>query len=333
MVPKTTPTKIILAVVIIATVATVSTGSAAAAAEPSISITDSPDTAGLNSSFQVTYAIENTGVDGGAFSFTLANTSGVTSTAISGDINENVDSNTGGSTTFLAAGETALVTVDYSVAENADTGDTALDIQAKQSFDGTSDTNSTTVTLEDAVAEPNISLTDGQTTIRQNSSYESVFTIENTGTATGSFGVNIINIAPGIDITSLKGDTETATVNPPSASTTAVLPAESATLTVEYEVSSNATLGSSNIFTLIAEQGLDNTSDSRSVNVTVAEPVESSQERVTTVTGKQDPAELTTTDVSNVITLYNRGGARNGISVDTNDISNTVTLYNRYTGQ
>lgn len=332
MVHKPTLTSVVLALVIVAAAATFATGSVAAAAEPSITISDAPDTAGVNSSFQTTYAIENTGADGGAFSFTLTNPSGVTSTGISGDINENVDSKTGGSTTFTESGETASVTVDYRVAGDASLGDTTLEIQAEQSFDGTSDSNETTVTLQDAVADPNVSIADGSNTVRHNSTYEDTFDITNIGTEPGSFSVSVTNTASGIDIVGLEGDTETTTLDPPSASTIAVAPNESAAITVEYAVDNNATLGATEIFSLVAEQGLDGTSDSKPLNVTVAEPVENGRERVAEVTGKQS-SELTTTDVSNVITLYNRGEARNGISVNTGDISNTVTLFNRYGSQ
>jgi hypothetical protein len=53
------------------------------------------------------------------------------------------------------------------------------------------------------------------------------------------------------------------------------------------------------------------------------------RERVLQITGKSGPEALTQTDVSSVITLFNRGATRNGVAVTQTDVTSIVTMFNR----
>lgn len=55
-----------------------------------------------------------------------------------------------------------------------------------------------------------------------------------------------------------------------------------------------------------------------------------SRERVLQIADVNDPSELTQDDVSNTITLFNRGKSINEIEVTQNDVSNMVTLFERF---
>lgn len=59
------------------------------------------------------------------------------------------------------------------------------------------------------------------------------------------------------------------------------------------------------------------------------DPPEDPVERALQIAGKNDPAELTQGDVSNTITLFNRGELSNGIDVGQRDVSNVITLFER----
>jgi hypothetical protein len=72
-----------------------------------------------------------------------------------------------------------------------------------------------------------------------------------------------------------------------------------------------------------------NGNDTAYTDIVVSSEETTQQERVLQITGTETASELTVGDVSNVITLYNRGESRNGVAVELDDISNTITLYNR----
>lgn len=325
----------VLAAMMVLSVLTAATGSVAAAADPSITVTNAPSSVSPDGTFQIEYEIENTGTLEGAFTVETPNLpSNVTVDSIEGDIqSRDLDSTPPSASTDAAQadGDTVNVTVTYNASGMA-TGDTNFEFTASSPIDGTSDSQSTTITVQESVAVPNISATGGDDVARQGSAYESTYTIENTGTAPGSFTVRTQNLSSGITINSIEGDVQSANVNgtPPSATTDSASAGSSVAVTVNYSVASDTQLGSYSLFTLAAEEPIAGTTDNTSANVTVKQPApEESTDRALEVSGKDNASEVEQNDVTVTITRFDRGQSVNGIKVSQNDVTVLITLFER----
>jgi uncharacterized membrane protein len=325
---------LLLAVLMIVSIGTVFSGSAVAAANPAISVAEAPDTVGQDDTFTIEYNIENTGEDQGAFSLEIPNLPpGITVETIEGDIQaSDLDSDAPtASTDNAAAGGTLTVTVTYNTT-NAEAGETALELTASQPLDGTSDSLTSTVTVQEPAAVPEIGVTSGDDTARQGNTYERVYTITNTGTDPGAFTLNVSNAEAGISIDDITGDIQSADVDatPPSATTNSVSAGGSVTVTVNYTVASDAATGMYAPFTLSAEQPLDNTNASDSGNITVKEPVsDDPKDRALEVSQKEDPSQITQNDITATITRFDRGQTSNGVDISQSDITTLITLFDR----
>lgn len=313
----------------------VATGPVAAAADPSVTVSDAPSTIGSNETFVINYEIENTGADTGSFSLDVpAPASGVTVEAIEGDIQSSDTSSDPASASTDAvdpSGGTASVSVTYN-ASGLSTGDITAELTARQPLDSTSDSVSSTITVASSTAIPLITPAGGTDTVRQANTYQSSYTIANTGSSPGSFTLTVSEVNSAITIDDISGSVQSTDVNatPSSATTTSINASEEATVVVEYTVSENATLGTYALFTLTATQPIDNTTDSRKSNVTVKEPEpEDPQQRATEIAEKDDPAELSQNDVTAAITRFDRGETANGIELSQNDITALITLFER----
>lgn len=334
MVGKPQAGVLILTIVLMVSAITVGTGSVAAAAEPSITVSDSPDTVGPNETFEIEYTIKNNGADPGSFSLDVPSSSGITVEDISGDIQSSdtdVEPATASMDAVVSNGGTISVSITYN-ASDAPPGDVTLDLTARQPLDSTADSVSPTVTVSENAAIPKISGTDGADTVRQSGSYEREFMITNTGTNDGAFTLAFEDPNPAIATTDIGGEVESSdvTATPPSATTANVNTSDTVRITVNYSVGSDAELGTYTLFTLTAEQPVDNTTDSLQENVTVKQPApEDPQERASEIAEKDDPAELSQNDVTAAITRFNRGQTVNGINIEQNDITTLITLFER----
>lgn len=142
-----------LTAIVVFSVATVATGPVAAAADPSISVSNTPDTVSQNDTVSITYEIENAGADIGGFTTTVTQLpSGATVDAITGAIQSSApdDNPPTASTEAIAPGETGTITVSYRLNDNVSTGDAVFGIEVSQPLDNTSDTASSTVTVTEA---------------------------------------------------------------------------------------------------------------------------------------------------------------------------------------
>jgi len=334
MIANTQLKAVTLAVVLILSIVTIATGPVAAAADPSPSVSNAPDTVGPNDTFTIEYELENTGADVGSFSLAMPNLpSTVTVESIEGDIQSSdvAADPPSASTNAVAGGETISVAVTYN-ASNASIGDTTFELSANQPLDGTSGSTSATVTIEDAVATPNVTATGGADVVRQGSTYEQEFTISNAGTAPGAFTLTVSDVGASITINDITGDLQSTDVGatPPSATTDSVNASGSVTVSVNYTVASDAALGTTTPFTLAAEQPIDGTADSQSRSVMVKEPEPTDpQDRATEISGKSDPAELTQNDITAAITRFDRGQTVDGLNIGQNDITTLITLFDR----
>jgi len=325
----------VLAAAMVLSVLTAATGPVAAAAQPSISVTSAPSSVGPDGTFQIEYEVKNTGTNVGAFTVeTLNLPSGVTVDSITGDIQStdiNGDPPSASTDAADPNGGTVNVTVTYN-ASGAATGDASFEFTARSPLDGTSDSQSTTITIQESTAVPNVSVTDSPDVVRQNSTYESTYRIENTGTAPGSFTVRTQDLSSGITINSINGDIQSTNVDgtPPSATTDSAAAGSSVSVTVNYSVASDAQLGTYSLFTLAAEEPIAGATDNTSANIMVKQPAsEEATDRALEVAGTESASKVEQNDVTVAITKFDRGQAANGIKLGQNDITVLITLFER----
>lgn len=326
---------LLLTAVLMISLVAVATGPAAAAADPSVTVTDAPDRIGPNETFVIEYEIKNTGADTGSFSLDVpAPAAGVTIQSIDGGI-QSSDTSAEPASASTDAVEPNGGTVAFSVTYNASglsTGDITAELTARQPLDSTSDSASSTLTVAESTAVPELGPADGTDTVRQANSYERAYTITNTGSNPGSFTFTVTDVDSAISIDDISGAVQSTDVDatPSSATTTSINASEQAVVVIEYTVSENATLGEYTVFTVTATQPLDDTTDSQKSNVTVKEPEpEDPQQRATEIAEKEDPADLSQNDVTAAITRFNRGETANGIEIEQNDITILITLFER----
>lgn len=326
---------LLLTAVLMISLVAVSTGPAAAAAEPSLTISSAPERIGPDETFVVEYEIENTGADTGSFSLDVpAPTTGITVESITGDI-QSSDTSSEPATASTDAAEPDGGTISFNVtydANNVSTGDVVVELTARQPLDSTSDSASAAITIGELTATPEVSTTQEEATVRQTNSYEREYTITNTGSNPGSFTLTITDINDEITVKDITGEVQSTDLNatPPSATTSSLNASTSVSITIEYIVSKNATLGTYSLYTLTATQPIDNTTDSETSNTTIKEPEpEDPQQRATEIAEKEDPAELSQNDVTAAITRFDRGETANGIKIEQNDITILITLFER----
>jgi len=139
---------LVLSALMIFSMVAVASAPAAAQAQPSITVTDGTDQANLDTQFDITYQIENTGSDTGSMTLSSPDLpSGVSVSNYSGDIrSQDTDSTPAtASTDSIDAGSTVTVTVTYTVAADASTGSQTVQLNASQPLDETEDSITSTV--------------------------------------------------------------------------------------------------------------------------------------------------------------------------------------------
>jgi hypothetical protein len=305
-------------------------------AVPSVSATGGDDVVAQGGASESTYEIENTGTAAGAFTVRTADvSSGITINSIEGDVqSSDVDGTPPSATTdSAAAGGAVEVTVNYSVATDAQLGSYSLfTLAVEEPTTGATDNASASVTVQELVAVPSVSATGGDNVVRQGSAYESTYEIENTGTAAGSFTVRTADVSSGITINSIEGDVQSSDVDgtPPSATTDSAAAGGAVEVTVNYSVATDAQLDSYPPFTLAVEEPINGATDNASASVTVKQPApEEATDRALEVSGKSDASEVEQNDVTVAITRFDRSQTANGIKLSQNDITVLITLFER----
>ncbi len=300
-------------------------------ADPAISVSAEPTepvTAG--STFEVTYTIRNVGEASGAFTVEAEPLpTNVSVTEFSGDVQgPNPDgSPPSTSTTAIAAGSSATVTITYRSVANA-TGEQRLGIQATQSIDQTTDDEQTTVTLSQPQASPSITVTDAPDVASPGGEFEVTYEISNTGTQNSSFTLSADRLPASISVTQFAGDIQAPTpdASPPRVSTVS-LPGGSASttasITITYRADESVTGEQS--LGVTAEAPLSGAADNTSSTVIVEDPTD----RALQAASADQPEQISQDDITIAITKRDRGEQLNNINVTQDDITILITLRNR----
>jgi halocyanin-like protein len=307
---------------------------AVAAAKPSITLDSAPSETNQASTFDVSYTIENIGDNPGSFTLTVPEASGVTVSDISGDI-QSSDTNSSPPVALTnsahANGDTLSVTVTYSVASDASAGDVDLDLTANQPIDDTTDSVTTSVSIQPS-GGIQLRATDIPQTVQSDATFSVTYEVKNTGKTSNAYTIETAVDRDNVTVTDFSGNIQSSAVDnqPPSASTDLIDGEESGTVIVEYRVGAdtngNATL------TATAIEPISGGQTSLSREIPIQATPEDPTERALQIAGKGDPSELTQNDVTATITRFERGLSVNGITITQNDVTATITLFGRSEG-
>ncbi|PHQ40522.1 hypothetical protein DJ69_00695 [Halorubrum persicum] len=169
-------------------------------------------------------------------------------------------------------------------------------------------------------------------TVQPNSTFSATYEVENRGEAVNAYTIEMAVDRDNVTVTGFSGDIQASDVNnqPPSASTDAIAAGERATVTISYQVAANTTGNTS--LTATARNPLTGANATLSQDVSIetatAAPTDPTQ-RALQITGKNDPSELTQSDVTAVITRFSRDQSVNNVTVTQNDVTATITLFER----
>jgi hypothetical protein len=179
---------------------------------------------------------------------------------------------------------------------------------------------------------PSVTVSNAPDRIGPNGTFVIEYELENTGTDTGSFSLDVPAPAPGVTVQNIGGDVKASDTGaePASASTDAVEP-DGGTVTFSVTYDANDLPTEEITAELTARQPLNSASDSTLSTITVTESTVPTDptERALQITGKEDPSELTQDDVTVVITRFNRGQSVDNIEIEQDDVTVTITLFER----
>lgn len=179
---------------------------------------------------------------------------------------------------------------------------------------------------------PSVTVSNAPDRIGPNGTFVIEYELENTGTDTGSFSLDVPAPASGVTVQNIGGDIKASDTGaePASASTDAVEP-DGGTVTFSVTYDANDLPTEEITAELTARQPLNSASDSALSTITVTESTVPTDptERALQITGKEDPSELTQDDVTVVITRFNRGQSVNNIEIEQDDVTVTITLFER----
>jgi hypothetical protein len=284
-------------------------------------------------------------------SYTISNVSDQSSVAINiTELPDPVSVNTSASATndgtFEANGQQVLVsqpageqtlTIAYDIDASA-SADATLDIEAAalNENDTATDTVTTTVTVEQqtpsGAARPDVTaVSQPSDSVSANSSFEIDYRITNPDEAPTAFTFTVPTTSANLSVTGFAGEIQGPNPDgtPPSTSTTAVDPGQTASVTVTYRVAANAT-GTGNI-TVEASSAFLNGTGAATTTVELGEPAvpTTPRGRALQVAGVEDPAAIGQRDITVAITLRDRGQPTNGVNVSQRDITTLITLRDR----
>lgn len=118
-----------------------------------------------------------------------------------------------------------------------------------------------------------VNVTDGPSTVAPDNTFEINYTVENTDSQTAAYTLNINGLPPGLTVKRFDGDIQASSpeASPPTTSTTAMSPGDTATITVTYR----------------AEAGL---SGDKSIEAEAIEPLGGTNDTVASVVTVEQPA-------------------------------------------
>jgi hypothetical protein len=155
------------------------------------------------------------------------------------------------------------------------------------------------------------------------------YTVENTESQPTAYTLALETLPENLTVSGFSGDVRSTSVGGarPTASTTSLAAGATGTVRVTYQVGADAA-GPSTVEVSV-ENTLAGKRDTATTTLTVSEAPTDPRQRVLQIAGAERIQELTQTDVTKAITLFNRGQSRNGVTLTQNDVSSTITLFNR----
>ncbi len=180
--------------------------------------------------------------------------------------------------------------------------------------------------------KPNVTaVSQPSSSVSANSSFEIDYRITNPDEAPTAFTFTVPTTSPNLSVAGFAGEIQGPNPDgtPPSTSTTAVDPGQTASVTVTYRVAANAT-GTGNV-TVEASSAFLNGTGAATTTVELGEPAVPStpRGRALQVAGVEDPAAISQRDITVAITLRDRGQPTNGVNVSQRDITTLITLRDR----
>lgn len=162
----------------------------------------------------------------------------------------------------------------------------------------------------DTVVELNVS--DAPEAVEPGDDFSVVYSVNNVGSQTSSYTIDVADRSPNVTVTEFSGDIRASDTDgdPPSASTDAIDPGETGTVTISYTVAENASI--SETVGVVAREPLVGSTDEAESTISVVE---------------QEPESATELSVATAPDVVTQG---NGIAVDyefsTNDSALTIEL-------
>jgi len=191
--------------------------------------------------------------------------------------------------------------------------------------------DSVTGSLNIAVGSEPIGLrvSDIPQTVQPETTFTATYEIENPGGDITSYTLETTAETPNLTVEDFSGDIEVSDpdAKPPGASTSAIAPDDTASVTVEYRIAADAT--GTAVINATALEPLSGIQTNISREVSISGAPTSPRERALQAAGKSAPSELSQNDVTAIITRFKRGQAANGISIKQNDITAAITLFER----
>jgi len=186
------------------------------------------------------------------------------------------------------------------------------------------------VVIQTAASEsvsPSVSISNAPDRIGPNETFVIDYEIENTGTVTGPFVLDIPASTPGVTVQDIDGDIQGSdtSAEPVTAATNRVGPNETVAVSVTYDASDLSTEDIT--LELTARQPLDSTSDSVSSTITVTESTDPTERALQRFDGDGD-GTIDRDEAVGAIVAYNIGTTIGGEEVTRTQVVRAIVAYN-----
>ena len=182
-------------------------------------------------------------------------------------------------------------------------------------------------TAESESVFPSVSISNAPDRIGPNETFVIEYGIENTGTVTGPFVLDIPAPTPGVTVQDIDGDIQGSdtSAEPVTAATNRVGPNETVAVSVTYDASDLSTEDIT--LELTARQPLDSTSDSVSSTITVTESTDPTERALQRFDGDGD-GTIDRDEAVGAIVAYNIGTTIGGEEVTRTQVVRAIVAYN-----
>lgn len=248
---------------------------------------------------------------------------------VSGDISNELlgSSPPGVITTEVAPGESATVTVVYSVSQSASSGTTdSIQVSSTISASGQTLTDSTTTKVTTPTPSLNITTVSSKS-VQNGSSFSLTYTVGNeipsSSTVTALVEAPDSDRPQTISVGSISGDVSQNLVNsnPPGAITSSIAYNESAQITVTYDIVENVPVGTTTSIGVTANTSTGNYNDTASTSITVT------KDPLANRFGGSD-GEVGNLDILSAVQAANKGSQIGGKPVGNLDVLQLVQRAN-----